>query len=90
MNKGGYQILDFKNKPMSSGVGMVFEGIYDKLEGTRKPILISGLHYGGIEYHDFFATFHVDGSDYIHAGDDINIFFSIRINSNDIVTIIDL
>lgn len=64
MLKGGYQIIDLKNKELESGVGMVFDGIYDKIEGTRKAILISGLNVGGTEYHDTFVELAVNGSNY--------------------------
>ena len=89
MNKGGYQIIDLKNKPMRAGEGMIFEGIYDKLEGTRKPTLVSGLHFEGKEVTDFFATFHLSGSDYVYA-DDYNLGITISINSNDVVTITEM
>ena len=62
MKKGGYQIIDLKNKTMTSGVGAVYDGIYDKVKGTRKPILVSGLNLGGTEYHDSFVDFTVSGT----------------------------
>lgn len=62
MVKGGYQIIDLKNKILTSGVGVVYDGIYDKVEGTRKPILVSGLNVGGTEYHDSFVDFTVSGT----------------------------
>lgn len=64
MLKGGYQIIDLKNKKLTSATGMVYDGIYDKIEGTRKAILISGLNVGGTEYHDTFVELTVDGTDY--------------------------
>lgn len=64
MVKGGYQIIDLKNKTLTSGVGMVFDGVYNKVEGTRKPILVSGLNVGGTEYHDSFVDFTVAGTAY--------------------------
>lgn len=64
MTKGGYQIIDLKNKQLTSGTGMVYEGIYDLIEGTRKAILVSGLNVGGTEYHDTFVDFTVNGSNF--------------------------
>lgn len=64
MLKGGYQIIDLKNKELTSGVGMVYEGIYDKVEGTRKAILISGLNVGGTEYHDTFVELTVNSTNF--------------------------
>lgn len=65
MNKGGYQIIDLENKELTLGVGMVYNGIYDKVEGTRKPILISGLNIGGVEYHDTYVDFTVSGTNFV-------------------------
>ena len=62
MTKGGYQIIDLKNEALTSGVGVVYDGIYDKVKGTRKPILVSGLNVGGTEYHDSFVDFTVSGT----------------------------
>lgn len=65
MIKGGYQIIDLQNKQLTVDVGMVFEGIYDKIEGTRKAILLSGLNIGGREYHDIFVPFDVDSTNFV-------------------------
>ncbi len=64
MNKGGYQIIDLKNVELTSGTGTVFDGVYEKIEGTRKPILVSGLNVGGTEYNDAYVQFTVSGSNY--------------------------
>lgn len=83
MLKGGYQIIDLQNKELESGVGMVYEGTYDKIEGTRKAILISGLNVGGTEYHDTFVELTVNGSNYegtIYGK-------SITISDADVVTV---
>lgn len=64
MLKGGYQIIDLEDKELTSGVGMVYEGIYEKIEGNRKAILISGLNVEGTEYHDTFVELAVSGSNY--------------------------
>lgn len=53
---GGYKIIDLKNKELKINVGMVYDGIYDEIESTRKPLLISGLNIDGDEYHDFYST----------------------------------
>lgn len=65
MATGGYQIIDLENKELTLATGMVFEGIYDKIEGTRKPILISGINIEGTEYHDTFVELTVSGSSYV-------------------------
>ena len=58
MLKGGYQILDFQNKKLTAGKGVIFEGAYDTVDGTLKPILVSGLNFNGNEYRDIFVDFY--------------------------------
>lgn len=83
MQKGGYQIIDLKNKELTSGVGMTYEGIYDKIEGTRKAILVSGLNLEGTEYHDSFVDFTVNNT--VFEG---TIFGNaITISDEDVVTV---
>lgn len=96
MKKGGYQILDLKNKNLKNTVGMVYNGIYEMLEGTRKAILISGLQVDGVEYNDFFAPFSHIGSSFfgitpifVSAEDGPRgTTLTITINDNDVVTAI--
>lgn len=83
MQKGGYQIIDLKNKELTSGVGMVYEGIYDKIEGTRKATLVSGFNLEGTEYHDSFVDFTVNNTNF----EGIIFGHTITINDNDIVTV---
>lgn len=87
MVKGGYQIIDFGSKNHTTNVGMVHEGIYDKIEGTRKAILVSGLVFSGTEYHDMFVNFFVNGAEYWGKIKTLNSTITIRVNSNDVVTI---
>lgn len=83
MVKGGYQIIDLTNKPLTSGVGMVFDGVYDKVEGTHKAILVSGLNVGGTEYHDSFVDFTVAGTAFMGT-----IYGkTIKIEDTDVVTV---
>ena len=86
--RGGYQIIDLKNKNHTSGVGMQHEeGLYEKIEGTKKPILITNLVYTNKEYQDCFATPFVVGSQfkfYITTGDGNMV---ITVEDTDVVTI---
>ena len=59
MNKGGYQILDLKNKSFALGTGAVVAGAFDTIAGTKKPILVSGIVIAGTEYHDTYVDFTV-------------------------------
>ena len=89
MLKGGYQIINLNDHPHTSGVGAVHEGIYDKIEGTRKPILLSGIVINTIEYHDTFIFPCVNGSNYVASvgrNPTTNQEFVINIEDTDVVT----
>ena len=62
MNKGGYQILDLKNKSFALGTGAVVAGAFETIRGTKKPILVSGIVIAGTEYHDTYIDFTVVSS----------------------------
>lgn len=64
MNVGGYQIIDLKNHNFEDGVGFIIDGIYDKIKATRKPILVSGVKFEGVELKDQFVMAKVIGSSY--------------------------
>lgn len=65
MKKGGYQIIDLENRNIAVGASSTYEGIYDKIEGTRKPIYVSGIQIGGVEYHDTYIDFTVSGTNFV-------------------------
>lgn len=44
MAKGGYQIIDLKNKLIDDTTGVVFKGLYDKIEGCTKAILLERIN----------------------------------------------
>ena len=93
MKKGGYQIIDLENRDFRDGIGQQFEGIYELIEGTRKPILLSGFSFGGKEFHDTFVNPIVSGSSYYinyryyEPEDDMTIYLNIRIQDNDVITV---
>lgn len=62
MNKGGYQILDLKNTNFALGTGAVVAGVYGKIAGTKKPILVSGIVIAGTEYHDTYVDFTINNT----------------------------
>ena len=85
--KGGYKIIDLKNKELQIGVGMVYDGIYDAIESTTKQILISGLNIDGLEVNDLPVIFTSVESSYqaiipLSTGDKY-----INVNDNDVVII---
>lgn len=91
MVKGGYQIIDFGDKNHQLGVGMVHEGIYETIEGSRKALLLSGLTFEDTELHDCFAFPTVSGSNFVipivtYASEDIR-YIIITVEDTDVVTV---
>ena len=61
---GGYKIINVDATLTLGGAGVVVDNIFDKIEGTRKAVLISGLTTTDgnspatiVEYPDFFTVF---------------------------------
>lgn len=65
MTKGGYQILDLSGVDFTTGTTAYVRGAYEKIEGTRKVILVSGLTVDGTEYRDAFVDFAIDSDNYV-------------------------
>lgn len=85
---GGYKIINLENKELKLNVGMVYDGIYDEIEGSRKPLLISGLNIDGDEYHDFYSTPIVsNGSFIIGVMGTKGLTHQIEVADTDVVTI---
>lgn len=81
MIRGGYKIIDLKNKQLINGVSVVYEGIYDAIEGTRKPIIVSGMNIEGKEYGDIWVNFEINDTSYYfqflnNNGDTVKITIS--------------
>lgn len=81
--KGGYKIIDLKNKPLKLNIGMVYDGIYEEIESTTKSILISGLNIDGEEIKDFYCVPRLQGTDYIFTYAN----YTLTIKDTDVVTI---
>lgn len=89
MVTGGYQIINLGGHFHTSGVGAIHEGIYDRIEATSKPILLSGIAVDGVEYHDAYIFPCVNGSNYVAVvGDNPTTGerLVINIQDNDVVT----
>lgn len=89
MQKGGYQIINLNEHAHTSGVGAVHEGVYERIEGTRKPILLSGIVIDGVEYHDTYIFPTVNGTNYVAVvgrNPTTNEEFVVNIQDNDVVT----
>lgn len=89
MNVGGYQIIDLKNHNFVDNVDFTIEGIYNKIESTRKPILISGFQYEGKEMHNQFCSCVVNGSNYdiTYHKSSGDIWIGITVQDNDVITV---
>lgn len=80
---GGYKIIDLKGKDHTVGVGMVHDGIYDAIEGTKKPIMLSNIVIAGTEYKDIFVTVNLLESAFI-----IDVYgYTFTVQSTDVVTV---
>lgn len=85
MVKGGYQIINFNGVKFTKNTSMQLSNIYDKIEGTNKAILLSGLNVDGVDYRDVMCTPIVIGDSYV-----IKVFgFRIYISDIDIVSVED-
>ena len=91
MNVGGYQIIDLKNHNFEEGVGFTIDGIYDIIEATRKPILVSGVKFEGVELQDQFVMAKVIGSSYklAYQFDEVT-YLQILIEDTDVVTVAEI
>lgn len=65
MTKGGYQILDLSGYSFTTGASVYVKGAYEKIEGTRKVILVSGLELDGTEHRDAFVDFTVSAGNFV-------------------------
>lgn len=62
--RGGYQIVDLKNKSLST-TEVVISGIYDVIEGNyRKPLLLHNINIGGTEKADAFVEMSISDTTY--------------------------
>ena len=88
MKKGGYQIIDLQGKSFNAEASYVYEGIYDLIEGTTKPIYISGFILNNVEQRDCYAEVHLQGTSFICTvkAKDGNKY-TIIVADNDVVSI---
>jgi hypothetical protein len=56
--RGGYKIIDFNGKALTSGTEATIKGAYEAATNPYgKATLISGLVVGGVSYPEFYAPF---------------------------------
>lgn len=92
MTKGGYQILDLSGIDFRIGISQYVRGAYEKLESTRKAILVSGLTVGDVEYRDMFLDFFVSNGNFVtkfgsEVIPNITITIGSSVDGNDPITI---
>lgn len=81
-NAGGYQIINLDNQDLLQSP--TIPGLYDLIEGTKKPVRLSRINFGGVEKHDVVSMPVVSGSDYVFE----NIYgYDISIDSDDNVSV---
>ena len=100
MKKGSYQIINLKNINFGNVGGDYKEavkitGIYDKIENTKKAILVTGIRYNGKPYPTGFYKVKLEDQAYRitigtvgEEGDIKNI--DIVIQSSDVVQIVEV
>lgn len=87
MVRGGYTIIDLKNKNFKDSVGMVIDGIYDRIESTRKPIRLCNVVIDDKELRDVDVVFlGVSGSTYTATMIIGTTDYSLTISDLDVVT----
>lgn len=85
MIKGGYQIIDLNDVNHSNDVGVIHNGVYNKIKSTRKVILLSGIVFRGIKYNDMFVFPKYNNTEISMKIGNIDI----TINENDVVKFIE-
>lgn len=93
---GGYQIIDLGGVTNAAGgAGITIPGVYEKIEGTVKPLLVSGLVYSYTssgttvtkEVRDFYAVPSVSSGDFVIAiPNDSN--YNLTIDDDDLVKVV--
>lgn len=83
--RGGYQIIDLKGTNFITEItSYPIRGIYDLIEGTTKPLLISNFKLNSVDKHDFFAEAVVVG-DTFEVKTNITGITKIIIKHNDTI-----
>lgn len=82
-NKGGYQIINFKNNDLLLSPNV--PGLYELIEGSYyKAIMLEGLNFGGVEKHSVYSIPTLSGSSYVFQ----NVYgYDISIDSDDNVSV---
>lgn len=84
MFTGGYQIIDLKNTEFATGANVKVEGMYQKIKGTHKVVLVSGLKLSGVgSVKDFWASFAESGENLLSTSNG----YVLTVTPQDILTV---
>lgn len=84
--EGGYQIIDLKNKELStSGDGTLIPGAFGLINSTKKPILVQNINLDGTECRDFISSARYDDGASAFLLMDLNQQFQIWVYDSDTV-----
>lgn len=85
MLKGGYKIIDLRDTEITAGGDAVkISGVHEAVEASyHKPLMLSGLNVGGVEYGAAYAVPTTNSGNYVFAVHGYNV----TINSDDTVTV---
>ena len=93
---GGYQIIDLKGVDLygTEGAGVTITGLYDKIKGSRKPILLENLVVNEVQYKNTFVIFTTVNGNFVAAlttvlGADTVMGMFITVDDSDNVTAAD-
>ena len=65
MKNGGYVIVDLGGVDFKYDTPVKIDGIYNKIKGGTKPLLLSGIVIDGDAYRDRFVSPEITGSSYV-------------------------
>ena len=94
---GGYQIIDLKGVDLygTEGAGVTITGLYDKIEGSHKPILLENIVVNEVQHKNTFVTFTTVNGVFVAAltivlGTETATGKVITVDDADLVTVEDL
>lgn len=86
--RGGYLIIDLNNRPLENGEGLVVDGIYNRIESTRKPVRFSNVVFDGNELRDVDVVgLGVFGSTFKGTIKIVSTTAAIVITDTDVITV---
>lgn len=91
MKRGGYQILDMSDFPITTSTGYRIKNLYDSIiESNGKAFLLAGINYNGEDIGDRFVTFVLSNNIYygLLSVSNNGIAMFVKVEPDDDVSII--